>query len=322
MLYRPAVSICITTKNRPELLEQTLNSISSQQFEDWELCLHDNAKGEDLGMAGGFAAALAKARGEYVLMLSDDDLLMPDSLLTLIRLADKFPGYGAYFGGCDMLHEHPAIAEMMLHRVGNNSVLGPGRYESVQQFFGPEFPQKFFAGDLGMYLFWSAGIVRREIALKVGAFPDYGTSLMGDFIYTVGCCSHQGAVITNKATVAQRVHLLNHGRAGECVDLLTVNREFEFEMCSALVGASVTGEKFFDLGKFGEYLPALRRFKENWIVDHSLFLRQYFRHFKLPNNLDAIQRKIFTVRMWIRHVEARIALDAMQFQKRMISKVR
>src|SRR5438128_4067503 len=97
----PWVSFCMTTRRRPDFLLKTLRSIQRQTFQELEVIVSDNdtagsAKAvvdglndprfryyrneEDLGMNASFNRSLAKARGEFVVMITDDDPVYPEML--------------------------------------------------------------------------------------------------------------------------------------------------------------------------------------------------------------------------------------------------
>jgi hypothetical protein len=105
----PLLSICVPTYHRPGLLARTLRSIGSLS-PDVEVLVSDNSTANDLSgrvtcfglrhqppgqwryyrnAPGGnvtenFAACVRRARGHYVLMLHDDDYLLPGGLARLV----------------------------------------------------------------------------------------------------------------------------------------------------------------------------------------------------------------------------------------------
>ena len=101
------LSFCISTRNRGALLGETLASIISQATEDVEIVIVDGAstdntsdvvrsiqasfprlryvrQTENTGIDQGFAEAVHLARGEYCWLFSDDDLLKPDAIKTVL----------------------------------------------------------------------------------------------------------------------------------------------------------------------------------------------------------------------------------------------
>jgi glycosyltransferase involved in cell wall biosynthesis len=285
----PWASFCMTTRRRPDLLRQTLRSIQSQRFADFEVIVSDNdpegsakpvieglndprirhnQNETDLGMNASFNRSLALARGEFVVMITDDDPVYPDHLEVLRDLAAKHPGYGAYYGGCNMMHVSPELARFTLARVGMNSCLAKRPLNEIRSFSAEQFPHAFFGGEVDMYLLWSVGMIRRLIAQAIG-LADYGTPFLGDFCYTVSACSQAGCVVINYPLGHQTVHQQNFGRK-ECADL-----------CRALTGFYGEMEKRFSTRPDWPALkPKVESFLGHWMVMHSLFLRQYFQYYR------------------------------------------
>ena len=101
---RPLVSVIVPTKGRIDFLEATLNSVRGQTYESWEaIVVDDGSSGVDLariaeiakldqrittlrnlGERRGASACrnqgLRAARGDYVVFLDSDDLLLPSCL--------------------------------------------------------------------------------------------------------------------------------------------------------------------------------------------------------------------------------------------------
>lgn len=100
--YRPFFSIILPTRNRPHLVAFALESLSRQEFGDFEVILSDNADGDlvckelvdkladsriryfrtsgDLSMPDNWEFALSKAKGEYVTVLEDKQVYFPNTL--------------------------------------------------------------------------------------------------------------------------------------------------------------------------------------------------------------------------------------------------
>jgi glycosyltransferase involved in cell wall biosynthesis len=301
----PWASFCLSTRRRPEFLTGTLKSIQRQTFGDFEVIIADNDPGQsaraivdalndtrfcyfpneaDIGMIPSFNRSLARATGEFVVMITDDDPIYPEMLEVVKRLSEQHPGYGSYFGGADMLQLKPEVAGLTLHRVGTNSCLAPLPYGAVRTYSEQAFPHAFFSGEIGTYMLWSVGAVRRDIAQSVRV-PDYGSPYLGDHAYTALTCSRAGCVITNRALGCQTVHDFNFGRK-ECG-----------EMKAAVLGfTSHLAQEFSRRSDWPELKPKVERYAAQWIVLHALFLKQYFKLFRIEDdNLKTVVRELFQI---------------------------
>jgi len=104
-------SILLPTRNRLELLKLAIESVRRQDFPDWEIVVSDNASTDDVGaylrqladprirvrhhespvpVTANWNAALEKSRGDYVIMLGDDDALLPGALSATATLIDTW----------------------------------------------------------------------------------------------------------------------------------------------------------------------------------------------------------------------------------------
>jgi GT2 family glycosyltransferase len=116
LAYRPLISVVMPTYNAPELyLRQAIESVITQVYENWELCIADDASTQphvravleeyvradsrikvDFRNTNGHIAhasnsALALASGEFIALFDHDDLLTPDALYENVRLLNAHP---------------------------------------------------------------------------------------------------------------------------------------------------------------------------------------------------------------------------------------
>lgn len=116
----PQVSVVIATRNRRGWLSETVASVRAQSGVSFEIVVVDDASSDDTWSwlesqpAGGALRAfrqrehgersaarnlgLAEARGELVMFLDDDDLLLPGALARLARGLARHPGAVACVG--------------------------------------------------------------------------------------------------------------------------------------------------------------------------------------------------------------------------------
>src|SRR5579871_3106652 len=222
---RPWVSFCMSTYRRTGFLGKALAQIKAQTFPDFEVVISDNDPEEsaapvvaamadarfryfpnktNLGMVGSFNKSIERARGEYIVMITDDDPVYAEMLQTLHDLTISHPGYGLYIGGHDTFFAGLLQAKMSKAHVGTNSSLADWELGAIKAFSAEEFPRAFLDGRFSGGLLWSVGIVRREIALAIGGFPDYGTPHLADCSYILlsGCsagCVHINLSLGNRA---------------------------------------------------------------------------------------------------------------------------
>lgn len=305
---QPWVTFCMTTYKRPEFLKQQLQSLAKQTFTDFQVIISDNdmnasaravveafndprvlyyTNEENLGMVKSFNRSLARATSEYVVMITDDDPVYPDMLQTLYDLSKEYPGYGMYYGGCDIMCTNPVVAKSSRMKVGTNSCLADLPVGTIRKYTGHEFPFAYFEGRIGGHLLWSTGIVRREVALAIGGMPDFGAPYNTDFGYVVLSGAHSGAVLINTSLGCQVVHGTNYGFT-----------ESDFEKFY------ITPEAFYNwimdrLPKERDYSALkkpLETFTARWVVEYAVSVKKFLKSKSLPqHDFNKVANKIFSI---------------------------
>jgi GT2 family glycosyltransferase len=115
---QPLVSICVVTWNHSECIEECIQSILSQTYQNTEIILVDNASrdetgkilsryehratvvfnAENRGYCGGNNQAISLSRGEFVLLVNPDVVLKPCYLENAIRAICQGPKIGTVCG--------------------------------------------------------------------------------------------------------------------------------------------------------------------------------------------------------------------------------
>ena len=117
----PFFSIVIPTKNRPEYLRDSIQSVLLQDFDDYELIVSDNFNDgptqrliaefgdyerffsfrtdKELNMIDHWEFATTKARGRHVILLADRKVLFNHSLKKLKRIITKAPDINVFSFG-------------------------------------------------------------------------------------------------------------------------------------------------------------------------------------------------------------------------------
>ncbi|WP_066852923.1 glycosyltransferase family 2 protein [Halodesulfovibrio spirochaetisodalis] len=111
----PKVSILLPAYNQEKYIEETVESILSQTFTDFEFIILDDASSdrtaeriqtfederitfyqnaENLGSVGTLNKGLALCRGEYIARIDGDDIAYPDRLAKQVAFLDSHPDVG------------------------------------------------------------------------------------------------------------------------------------------------------------------------------------------------------------------------------------
>ncbi len=127
---RPLISLITPVYNPPPvILRATLESVLSQTYPNWEMCLVDGASDREglqallteytqkdprfrlqtltknLGISGNSNEALKMAQGEYVQILDHDDTLTPDALFEIVQTLNEKPATDLLYFDEDKLSE-------------------------------------------------------------------------------------------------------------------------------------------------------------------------------------------------------------------------
>lgn len=110
-------------------LKECIDSILAQTYRDFELVIVNDASPEDLGsvvecykdsriryyvnetncgalnVVDNWNICLGYAKGEYLILMGDDDKLLPCCLEEYVKLIEKYPGLGLYHGWTEIIDE-------------------------------------------------------------------------------------------------------------------------------------------------------------------------------------------------------------------------
>ncbi len=113
IMSAPRVSVCIPTFNRARYLRAAIGSVLEQDFRDLEVIVSDDASSDQtpdivksmadsrfrfarnpsrLGLWANTNQCLARALGRYVIILQDDDALLPGLLRREVEVLESDPG--------------------------------------------------------------------------------------------------------------------------------------------------------------------------------------------------------------------------------------
>jgi glycosyltransferase involved in cell wall biosynthesis len=187
----PKVSIIIPTYNRRDFLEQALESVLAQDYENLEIVVSDNASTdgtqdmmedfimdirikyhrhtENIGAAANHQYALYHlATGKYALILSDDDYLIDNSYISkAIELIRKNPSLVLVHANCKM------------HNVATNEVTVT-HHKSPLVVNGIDYFVNYEQEGYDHIVAWMTSLFNREKAMQAGCLKE--KSLAGDIL--------------------------------------------------------------------------------------------------------------------------------------------
>lgn len=125
------ISVIMTSYNYAQYLQEAINSVISQSYQNWELIIVDDGSADNSveiiqnfcqkdkriklfqhensqnkGLKKSLLLALGKADGKWIAFLESDDVLHPDNLLKKIDVINKHPNVALIFNKVSFLDEH------------------------------------------------------------------------------------------------------------------------------------------------------------------------------------------------------------------------
>lgn len=171
--YKPTVSILVPVHNTDERwLRDALNSVFSQTYPHWELCLADDAstaghvrpilqeyraldsrvkvifrrQGGHISAASN--SALSLASGDFIALLDHDDELAPNALYEVVKLLNEHPD-------ADLIYSDEDKIDVNGHH--------------TEPYFKPGWSPSLL---LNMNYITHLAVLRRQLVLEVGGFRD------------------------------------------------------------------------------------------------------------------------------------------------------
>jgi glycosyltransferase involved in cell wall biosynthesis len=189
----PIVSIIIPTYNRTKYLALTLESISLQTCQDFEIIVIDDGSSDDeakllckryekvkyikISNSGGPAKprniGIQNSKGRYLAFVDDDDLWMPNKLEKQIEILDNNPDFGLVHSCCEVIDENGVSKDKIVGRPGT---LGLKHGDVSLRMIG------------NWTVMMPTSFVRKEVVSKVGFFNEEIIPALEDVEYWSRCC--------------------------------------------------------------------------------------------------------------------------------------
>jgi len=177
----PKVSVCIPVYNGSDYIAESIQSVLSQTYENFNLIVCDNCSTDNteeivrnfkdpriayvrnpknLGIVGNANRCIEFATGEYVHILHHDDIMLPENLELKVRILDEHPKVGLVYSDVLFVDQ-------------NSKFLDLTKFDAKRDFVddGVEVFEKYIMNmPVGALFFIGSVLARRDCYLKVGGF--------------------------------------------------------------------------------------------------------------------------------------------------------
>jgi glycosyltransferase involved in cell wall biosynthesis len=175
----PTVSVIIPSYNHEAFVQECIQSVLDQTFQDFEIIITDDGSSdrtveiiesfddpriklfkhpENKGASAASNNCIIHSSGKYVAMLSSDDAWYPEKLASQVQYLDEHPEIGVVFGKVEWIDDFgDVIKQKSFPYMDVFNVKNRTRYEWLNHFF-----------DRGNCLCHPCSLVRRECYAEVG----------------------------------------------------------------------------------------------------------------------------------------------------------
>lgn len=234
----PTVSVVIPTFNRAHLLQQTLDSVFSQTYKDYEVIVVDDGSTDataDLiaayrpevcslrqvnrGLNSARNAAIERTRGRYIALLDSDDLWLPYTLELFVQLLERFPDSGFVYSNFYIFRDGSPLQPQGLSTWHGGRSSPDSTFQTRYEFgqLGIPAPRDLRHGDFCVYqgdiylaslaepqVLPSASLYRRDCA--EGLHFTESDSTCGDWEFFARLSKRSGAVYADTEAAINRSH--------------------------------------------------------------------------------------------------------------------
>lgn len=177
----PLVSVVVASYNHEAYVQECLQSVLDQDFQDFEIVVTDDGSSDQTvarilevqdprirlnvlphnrGACIATNDAILRSRGKYIAVLNSDDYFLPGKLSQQVAVLQAHLHLGAVFGLPAFVNEHGSAFEDPAHRDHNAFVAKDrSRFEWLRHFF-----------DVGNALCHPTVLIRREVYEKIGLY--------------------------------------------------------------------------------------------------------------------------------------------------------
>lgn len=199
---KPLITVIIPTYRRPQLLKRAIKSVLNQTFSDFQICVYDNASGdetrsiveeliredkrikyyehhENIGPLQNFNYGLKHVDTQFFSLLSDDDIVLPNFFETTLEGFKKWPDAMLSSGSTIVIN------------TDKNKVIGDSLYlwEREGYYTPDEFIHKKYN-----HITWTGILFRKDIIDNIGVL-DKEVGMASDMDWEIRILTHYPFVI-------------------------------------------------------------------------------------------------------------------------------
>jgi glycosyltransferase involved in cell wall biosynthesis len=230
MSNKPLISVVIIFLNAEEFIQEAIESVFAQTYDNWELLLVDDGSTDgstniawqcaeqysgkvrylehdghqNRGMSASRNLGIREATGEYMAFLDADDIYLPQKLERQVVILDSYPTAAMVYGATQHWHSWTGKSED-LHR-DHRRKLGVPPDTLVQP---PTLPILFLQ-DKAQTPGTCGVLVRREAIERVGGFEENFRGMFEDQVFFYKLCLSAPVFVESGSWDRYRQHPNSH----------------------------------------------------------------------------------------------------------------
>lgn len=276
-MMQPLVTVICICYNQKKFLREAVSSVLQQTYPNIQLIVADDfstdgsqqeivqlkqeqaslellLQDENIGHCKIFNKALALAKGEFIIDLAADDVLLPERIAEGIAvLTSSGPGYGLNFSDAAYISE--GGVELYLHsdKFPHKTIPQGDVYQHIIQ--------KYFVCPPTM-------MFRKDLIEQIGGYDE--SLAYEDFDFLVRASRISSFCYTQKVLVKRRLHNASHGQ--KQFEILTKQSESTYRVCKKILDLNRSNDEKMALSKRLKYEIRLNIRLLNFSVANRFFL--------------------------------------------------
>jgi glycosyltransferase involved in cell wall biosynthesis len=233
----PSVTLAVTTLNRADYLRETLSSVLAQDYPNLEILVSDNGSRDEtpalvqrlikddsrtrfrrnetsVPQHEHFTQCIQAARGEFFILVCDDDLINPSFVSELVRIATRHPNINVVVPANATIDEQGKVIKEFAKPQG-------------EAFDGPEFVLRWLTGaDPQLFASVVTVLARTELIRHFGGYQGLARGQNMDNLLFLQCAITGRVGFASDAVFNWRVHNRSYGSHAAPEQIAESSRQF------------------------------------------------------------------------------------------------